>query len=362
MSIVLPQNLANYFIGREWYLKSENDTFLKFAPPASANLPSEFELMIPKSVESSQYERFIRNTIEILCQVGNADYLNESDLQRILQGDAALLALRVCDPDTRDGSINFLNYGKQLEKIKELIKEAVGFSLTNQQYFVNTPKVVAENYLGNCRGLQTAVGSFVTKVKMPYGDVMEFAIDRLDTTDVVNRIGNTYDFVLKDVVNTPVDRIDASYMNQHQSVFSIQVVDKIQQLYSQSNINNADLSLSTIYSDNTYSVRNFLKTVKHLRAFTQKARKVLMSSTPLDARGKVVRLISKNPEAANGHKILVRSEINNSAVSVDVTLTRDHYRQAIQAHEFNRTVHITGFARETNYGFQVENVETFVLE
>lgn len=362
MKAVLPYNLIQFLIRRQWVFKEKDATFFHFSPPIGSNLPEGFELMVPKSIGSSQYNRFIENTVDIIYQISDMEYRNQDDLLNILKGKSALLSLRVIDPDTADGTINFLNFNKQIDKLHELIKEAVGFSLTNQQYFVNTPKNIAEDYLGTCRGLQTAVGSFVTKIRLPYGGVMDFVVDKLDTSDVISKIDTTYDFILNDVVNTAVEQIDASYMQQHRNVFSIQVVEKVQQLYSQSHINNSELSLSTIRFDRTYQTKNFLKTVKHLQAFTRRAKKVLMQSIPLSARGKVIRLNSKNPEAVAGHKVLIRSEINNSIVAINATLSRDDYRKAIQAHEFHRTVYITGFAKELANSFHLDNVETFSIE
>lgn len=362
MKKVEVNNLINYFSSRGWTLKSSDISHFQYAPPVEMNLPDEFVLDLPKNDNSSQYNIYVENLIEITEQIYNQTYQSKQDISNVLGGKSAIVALRVADADTADGSINFVNYNKQIDKIHEVIKEAVGFSLTNQQYFVNTPKHVSDAYLNQCRGLQTAVGSFITKVKLPYNTSVDSTIDSLNTTDVVGKIGNTYDFILRDIINTPIEQVDNNYMQQHREVFSIQLVDRIQQLYSQSNINNSDMYISTINYDMSFHLRNFLQKTKHLQAFTRKARKILMQTTPLDARGKIIRLNSKNPELNSGHKILLRSEINNSIVPIMATLTRDDYRKAIEAHRNSRVVHITGYATETRLGFQIDNPETFSLE
>ncbi len=347
------ENIKSFLINRNWRQDgSFGQNFDRFYSPQELNLSSNFYLEIPKIGGKSGFQRYAQGIAEILSEI-YLESMTVEDIRHIFSHNESVFSLGIADFDTVNGTIRLDRYRQSIDCLFKVIKNAVIFVATGQPIFGNA-KIEVAGYINACRILQTAKGSYVTKLELPFKQLNLFS-----EGSVPDKLIEVIEFVNINVVNTPLNSIDSNYVLANKEYINIELLTSIKNLFKSAEIRDADFTLLTQKSFKKISSRRINEKLNHLEKFIKIVKDILLEEIPLEIIGTIFRLNSKDTQ--RGGTIWVETEIAEEKEIVEVILNSDMYLEAVEAHKTENRVRIKGLAKQRRDTYFIGDVEVFVV-
>ncbi len=145
-----------------WRRVRQTDRYFLYNPP-STEVDSSFELAVPRLVEALDFERAITNCVEAVASFYRTPF---TSIEALLLPSSEILSVRLQGESFAGGAAPFPQFERMLDHLKRTISRAASFVLTDDPLAQLVP-VPARNFVNDCWFLQTARGSFVTRVALP---------------------------------------------------------------------------------------------------------------------------------------------------------------------------------------------------
>lgn len=345
--------IDNFFKSHGWQKNQKLKHFDIYFPPKKLNLPDEFFLEIPKNQEDKGFSKYIEGIIGVLEDVYIRKYTHE-DLLTFFSTDRSIFSLQIVDPDTKSGSIRLERLKNAFDNVFKSIKQAVVFVVSNKPIFGSAKNEVTQ-YLNFCRGKQTEFGSYIIKFDLP-----ENHLTLLQERSIPNILFDTIDFLSFISEEIEVTDVDNNLINKYQDFINIELFEAIIKLYKEAEIQNVNFKLDSnkvakeIYFENVRSKLGRLEiTVKGIKD-------LLLKDVPLEARGTIFRLSSKEIEEKG--KIWIEAEIAEEKQVIEVQLNSENYKKAVEAHWNGLDVYVKGVAKVLKSKYVIEDLQEFEVK
>jgi hypothetical protein len=191
-----------------------------------------------------------------------------------------------------------------------------------------------------------------------------FKLSPVTSDDVNSKLQEVVNFAVNTVLtNDSKDLMTEDTLSQRIDVINVNVLEDLAALFDR--VAAADVNIGFLSSRQRESFDSGVLTdarLQRIEDFASFARARYSAEFPLDFRGKIVELRSRNPKGSRNH-VLLQGIHDGKAVYVALSLPQSDYFYATRAHAEGRTIRVAGYARHMKTQLKLMTRELFqVLE
>jgi len=351
-------NITDLLINREWKKQEVKTKYDIFVPPAQLNFSSTYKLYIYNKFENSDYEREIIKDLDIISQIYKEDI---DELVSIIVEDRQILSFHIDNENIINARPSIPFFDNLIHKSKELLHEVANFSVINKAHFFDNCEE-AERYLNYCNFFKNDKGSLITKIQLPNKEEIKESNlfnNAIIGSQINENLIKITSFINEDIIGLDNYEPNDNFLLENRDYISVNVANKIKDLYVGIEYADIDISLSSTKEKKTTSVKELNKEkVDNLSKFSKKVREKMKEISDNDVFGKIIELKSKNVEA-DKNMIIVEGEIKKVKSRIIVQLSSNDYQLAVEAHGTNKTVLINGTLEKEKSQYKVTELRQF---
>lgn len=344
-------NIINFLESHGWQKLRQTKLFDIYQPPNKLELPQEFYLEVPNTQQDRGFKKYMDGIIEILDDVYGDKYTVE-DFKTFFASDNSIFSLQIIDPDTKFGTIRLERLKNAFNQVFSSIKQAVVFSVSNQPIFGNAKYEVSQ-YINFCRGRQTEFGSYIVKFELP-----ENHLTLMGERSIPNMLFDSIKFLTS--ISSEFKEIDKEFVKQYKEYINIELFEAIIKLYKEAEIQDVNITLDSnkVAKENYY--QNIRDQVGKIQLTVKEIKDVLLESVPLETRGTIFKLSSKEIESKG--RIWLEADIAEERQIIEVQLSSERYKKAVEAHKNGVEVFVKGIAKQMRNKYVIEDLEVFEIK
>jgi len=359
---IIYNNISDYLTNRCWVLVNSDSRYSLFGPPQDLGFERSYHLHVPNRTDKRDFTSDIQKLVEIISSIYDYD---SDDLSSIIIEDKQILQFHVDlnNETSLKGHPSVPFFDDFLTRIKDLLQNTATFSITKKPHFYNQIEE-SERYLNLCKFLKNTSGSLITKIQLPKKEdiKVETVFDEPVKGEIINNeLLEIISFVNNDIVSGRVTNYTEEYLRTNKSVISVNVIDKIHDLYRDIKFNDIDISLLGI-GPSKVTIANDLSPKKNLniKNFTKTVKEKINEITSEDVLGKVISLTSKDI-SSDQNTITVLGTVRNISTEITVKLTHQYYQKAIKAHGLNKGIFLNGVLEKEKTRYKLIKLNKFSI-
>lgn len=346
---------------RAWLVTGEKGDFYELTAPADLNLPEQYRLHIPKSINKSDSSNFIDNLIEIVADFYS---LTKDDLGIILKKENTILKVRIYDEFTEEGKIGLTRFEGLIEKIKTILSDTASFVIDKSVTSTRVPEEVSR-YLNLCNFLQTEKGSFIAKIQLPSRELIKdgelFDRPEIYSEQINVKLSEILNFVKNDILEGPINTTE-EYFLENEDKINIKLFKDLESFYDKANLKNVDFIFHSINDSNTISNNEITKLkISKLTEFVEQIESHTFEIGVFTLKGRITTLKSKDPDGLRNSVTFTGFYEDMPAVGT-ANLDSEHYKEAIEAHKIKQNIVVTGLAKRTKTRMRFTEIQSFERE
>ncbi len=354
-------NISSLLLNRKWTKLKSKSKFDIYLPPSDSGIAKGYNLHIYNKIENNDFEKSIFKSIDILTQI----YLNDDidDLGSIIIDDKQVLAFHIYNDDIKNGKPSIPFFGNLINNSKELLEQIANFTVIKKPHFFDG-REEAERYLNYCNFFKNDIGSLITKIQLPNNEFIQEKTlfeSGLTGNQINRKLINVTDFVNNEIIAHENFEPDDEFILENKDYISVNVSDKIKNLYKNIEYSDIELSLKGVDVNEITTAKDLSKEkVDNLVSFSKKIREKMKEITEnyIDISGKVIQLQSKDIES-DKNTISIESTINNIKNRVSVKLSSDQIKLAAEAFRNNKTVLLNCKLEKEKSKYKVTELNSF---
>lgn len=330
-------------------------------------IPNDY---LPSDESFFDEENYESYSIELKKSIEEFLYYEELDSKR------SIFSIRIYDEQVINNSIKLQRANKVVSFIREFIRDVAEFTYDkklslNKLSFSDE----ANKYINSCRLPIPQFGSFIFEVKLPTPEEIEVNKKQLSlleekdifTVDKVNNnIINFLRFAVEKIITNPEFKIDDEininrFLSDNKNFISLDVLEKIKNLYSESSIRDMDFILTKNNVNDTVRSSDIADEKIHkLASFINMVEDIYFNEEEINFIGKVVNLKSENiDEDENKVTIYSLNTDTGETIKIESLLSKSDYFKALEAHKKKSDVRIIGKAKRMKTKYKVLELKEF---
>jgi hypothetical protein len=350
--------IIDFLSSRGWKEDKKGKRFTGYIAPVPMELPEDFRLELPnEDAENLGMSIYIDGLLNTLRDIYPS--YKQEDFLVMLSNTDAILSTRIMDDDTKDGTIQLNKLGKIYDLQKKILKQAVSFLVTNQTIF-GSAKEEADLFIENSRSLPTAKGSFITKIQLPSHTSSPILVTP-SATKVAHQLFKTIDYIQEEIIKTPINAIDKSYISSHEKLINIELLSSINNFYKNAQVNNVEFSFYNNKEEAFVDTLDMLSKTSHIANFIRQTKSIIIQETPLRFTGIITKLNSSDPSSDNDNSITIEIEGLEGIKTVKAYLDSKQYKDALDAHSNKWKVSIEGLAKQNASQYLINYPDKFEI-
>lgn len=358
---MIVERIISFLVNRTWIVSNETDKFFELQPPIQFQLPNEFRLHIPKSLDSVDSNRFINNILEIISDFYG---LTLDDLEVVLKSENTVLKVRIYDDQTEQGRIPLTRFEELVEKIRFILSDTASFVIDKSVTSTRVPEEVSR-YLNLCNFMQTEKGSFVAKIQLPSRELIKdselFDRQEIFSEEINQKLCEVLTYVNQHIFEGDVEITD-EYLIENESRINIKLFKDIEAFFDKANLKNIDFSFHNIAESNVVINQNITKQKLYkLNQFVEQIESYSYEVGNFSFSGKIIGLKSKDPDGLK-NSVSYSGIHDNVVMFATANLDSELYKKAIEAHKLKQNIIITGIAKRTKSRVRFIEITNFQIE
>lgn len=350
--------ILDYFISKGWKVKANGQNFTYLEPDKSLNLPKDFLLEIPNDDKLKGFDLYINRLISDFTNI--YPEINSDELNILFSRNNSIIKYRIFDPENADGSIGINKFIDSVESFKNVLYNAVNFTVNKRAIFGQT-KSEANEYLKNCRVLQSEKGSYINRFEIP-NKPLHTTFDDIHTENVNNKLFNVLEFVKEEIfVETNRIKFTENYIEDNKEFLNYELLKSIKNIYSRSHISNVEYTLCTKDYTRDIITEKVQSKIVYFNHFLNELRDSLFELTTFEARGYIKILQSNNPMSSNYNEVVLDAKRLGIKLPIKFHLRIEEYLDAIEAHKEHLEIKVSGKAKEYKTVIHITELETFEI-
>lgn len=356
--------LVDQFLrSNSWQLGEGTDRYRRYLPPPELGLEPSFSLALPVQESSPGAEDLLSRVVSTLAEVHE---LSDDQLRIVLSVPDTVMSVQVANQATAGGAIPLPMFESLVDRIKRTLRHAAAFTMSDSPLLEESDPEEAQEYLSRCQFLQTERGSFVAKVQLPALQTLSepsfFKPKPVTSDDVNRRLEQVVDFAVNRVLISPPEHLlSEQTLAENASVINVDVLEDLSGLFAKSEM--GDVNFRFLSSQSRRLLRSGQLSDKRLQLlsdFTSFARSKFAALIPIDFRGKIVELRSRNPSGNRNH-VLLSGVHEGRPTYLALSLGRSDYWHANQAHTAGQLIRVAGYARQMKTQMKLVERELFQI-
>jgi hypothetical protein len=358
---VIIDKIIAFLTNRAWQVTGEKGDFLELSAPPELNLPEQYRLHVPQTINKSDTDNFVDNLIEIIADFYS---LTKDDLAIILKKENTILKVRIYDEHTEEGKIALTRFEGLIEKIKTILSDTASFVIDKSVTSTRVPEEVSR-YLNLCNFLQTEKGSFVAKIQLPSRELIKdkelFDVAEIYSEEINKKLSEILTFVKEEILEGTINTSE-EYFIENENKINIKLFKDLEAFYDKANLKNIDFSFHSIDESNTIVNSEITKLkISKLSEFVDQIESHTFEIGVFTLRGRITTLKSKDPDGLR-NSVTFTGLYEEIPVVGAANLDSQHYKEAIEAHKIKQNIIITGLAKRTKTRIRFTEIQSFEIE
>jgi len=350
--------ILDYFTSRGWKIKSQGNLFVSLQPNENLNLPKDFELDIPKGSDISGFNNYISRLISDFVNI--FPEIQDDELKILFSEKSSLIKYRIFDQDNIDGTITLNKFVNSIDTFKNVLEDAVNFTVNKKMIFGQTHTEAAE-YFKSCRVMQSVKGSFVNRFEIQSKPL--FTTFEQVTTDQINdKLFDVLNFVKEDVlVNINRPNLTENYITDNSEYINYELLKSIKTVYSKSYISNIEYTLEGNNTNRNVVTEKMSSKIVHFDNYLKNLKSTLENLSVFETYGYVTNLNSNNPINSHRNEVILDAKKAGLKKGVKFYLRSEEYLEALEAHKNHHLIKIKGKAKEFKTLITIQELENFEI-
>lgn len=350
--------ILDYFKSKGWTIKAEGNMFIYLKPGQSLSLPQDFLLEIPKNDNIKGFDLYINRLISDFTNI--YPEVNGEELHVLFSRNNSIIKYRIFDEDNSDGTIGINKFIDSVESFKNVLYNAVNFTVNKRPIFGQT-KSEANEYLKNCRVMQSEKGSYVTRFEIP-NKPLHTTFNEIGTDNVNDKLFDVLEFVNEEIfAKTNKQKFTENYIQDNEEFLNYELLKSIKNIYSKSSISNVEYTLCTKDYTRDIITEKVQSKITYFNNYINELRDLLFELTTFEARGYIKTLHSNNPTSSNNNEVILDAKRFGIKLEVKFHLRSEEYLEAIEAHKKHLEIRVSGRAKELKTVIHITELETFEI-
>jgi hypothetical protein len=210
--------------------------------------------------------------------------------------------------------------------------------------------------------LQTARGSFVSKIQLPSSRDLSlnlFSEYSVQSDSINNNLGEVLEFVVNDIYKADESEIySVAHVTQNAQIINIDVFDNVNNIFKKTGVK--EINFALLGADFDLKIESGVigaEELKRLENYIDLASAVFSNHIEVDSRGRIVQLRSSHTKGSKN--LVVISRLQKGLKPIYVDLENAQYDLAITAHKAKTSVLIKGTAVETKQYLRIIRLVEF---
>ena len=287
----------------------------------------------------------------------------DGELISLFIKNSAIFSTQLIDESTVHGNVPFLKYEHHIQELKNLLLNNASFSVSKKHYVKDIPEE-ANTYLNLCSFLQTARGSFVSKVQLPSSVDLSlnlFSEYAVQSDSINNNLGDVLGFVVNGIYKADEgDIYSVEHVTQNAQIINIDVFENVNNIFKKTGVK--EINFALLGADFDLRIESGvvgIEEFKRLENYIDLASAVFSNHVEIDSRGRIVQLRSSHLKGSKN--LVVISRLQKGLKPIYVDLESDQYDLAITAHKAKASVFIKGTAVETKQYLRISRLVEFSI-
>lgn len=351
--------IKNFLSRKGWSVYKRTERFTKYAL-SNSGYDEPVYLTLPHSEEN---DRDAAVLIKVVDFISDFYEYEPEDLSYALVKQKVIFSAQLVDESTKYGEVPFVKFENHIQELKNLLLSNASFSVHKRHYTADVPEE-ANTYLNSCNFLQTAIGSFVSKVQLPSANSLStslFAEYTVQSDSINNMLGSVLGFVVNDIYNAREEEIfSVEHVTSHADIININVLENVNSLFRKTGVSQINFGLFGPELD--LSIQSGPvggSEFKQLDQYIELAQAVFSNQFDIEAYGKITQL--RSSDTSGDGNLVVINRFQRGLKPLHVILSSSQYDLAITAHKTGSSVFIRGIASETKKYLRVTRLADFKM-
>lgn len=350
--------ILDFFKARNWTIQSQGNLFIYLKPSNSFNFPQDFLLEIPKDSKLPGFDSYITRLIEDLRSLDPE--FKSDELKILFNSNNSIIKYRIFDKDNENGTIAISKFIDSVEGFKNILFNAVNFTVNQKAIFGQTNSE-ANEFLRNCRVLQSEKGSYITKIEVP-NKPLQTTFDLITTDKVNNKLFDVLEFVNEEIlIDNHTPKFTENYIQDNSEFLNYELLKSIKEIYSKSRINNLEYTLCNKDYTRNIVTEKALPKIVYYEQYLKTLKESLYELSLFEAKGYIRKLTSNNPISSNNNEVILDGKKFGVKFEIKFHLRSEEYLEAIEAHKNHKVIKISGRARELKTVIHITEIEKFEI-
>ena len=342
-------NIVNFLTEHGWRLVREGRIFNEYAPPNSLNLEG-FHLDVPVDERDNGFQKYIHSIVDIITDVYDGTFTAD-DLETFFSTERNIFSLRMKGYDTQAGSIQLTRFRNAINIFYQSLRQSVVYAITERPIF-GQARAEANTYLKACRSKQTAFGSYVLKFELPENNMTLF-----EEKSVPSLLFDAIEFIFTISRDLSRNDINEDFVVTYSNIINVELLEAVVKMIKDSRLYEGEIQLHSFNKNKTLEIELEKPQIKKMEEMVADIKEILLKRIPLEVQGIIVRLASREVEQTG--RIWMEIEVGEEIRKLEVVLSSDNYKDAVEAHKNGREVYVKGIAQELRVKLLIEELEIF---
>lgn len=339
--------------GWGWPRIRATERFFIYAPPDGVT--DGFELSVPRLTDAPDFDRALDNCIEALAAYSEIPF---SAVEASLMPRSEIVAVRLRGDVFAGGAAPLPRFERTLEHLKRTISRAASLIVSDDPLSQRVP-APAQRFLDECWFLQTARGSFVTRVAIPTAGVFSgkqlslFTVPK-EKQEVAATLRHVSDLVGNRVLGGDESVFSVEDFESVRDRVSVGILEEFGRLLRGAQADRIDLSFRRGDDESIVSVPNLTeKRLVRLDEYVTFVRDQFHLSFDLDVSGKVFEV--RRARRGGKHSLVgLEATVDDRHEYVTFRIEQEHLHVMLDRFHSGLPIRVRGRARRLRTQIRIE--------
>lgn len=359
----LKSEIQVFLEAHNWIRTKEIRGLVIYEPPNSLNFEGKFSIALPEdSTKPSAHNLLLSaaNAIENIYGIVNSKGVFEN-AAGVLSNQLlpSQITARFVDDSTQKGAMPLGSLAAYTQSLEQGLYRSAKFKLGEE---TNHAKLIAQQFVENCMFLQTAEGSFVTRVEIPHFVLKQkdlFGNEELVSSEISSSVFSSIRFLNERILGDDEPFETPEILENAITLFDVDLLESLTKMVIEPKMESIEFSIqmgNQITSSSTGWINEDRKT--RLKGFLDFVREQLLCEDELVVVGTIVELRSRDPQG-NKNYIKVVTEFHGDRTFITAPLNNEQYQEALDAHRNKRSVQLIGKGIRLKTQIRFVELQTF---
>jgi hypothetical protein len=360
----LRERVVAFLEQQAWVPRRETNGLIFYYPPDNLGIKGKFSLAVPIEGRSGAIKA-LEASADMLAQLYG--FARVGDLLSRMTSTVELaqpvrLSARFIDLSTSNDTLPLASLAGYATNMCQGLYRGAKFKLGIES---KENQLLAQQFVNECKFLQTERGSFITSVEVPAYLLKQsdlFGGEELTSAQVCSSIFLGLQFISQRILNDDLPFDSEEILGDTISLFDVELLESISEVVISPEIETIEFGLQAGGSARKISTGKLTGSKKErLRDYCAFVKKLMRGESDMDVKGTIVELRSRDPEG-NKNYIRVVADFYGDRTFISAALSNEQYQLAVEAHRKKQFVRLVGHGMRLKTQIRMTELKDFEID